>query len=203
MLLTCPFAVNAAKWLIWEYGWRRDSGSMENTETISRLANSRSAPFSMLVATGLGVGLLPLAPGTWGSILAAVGIWFMYLLPDPLALELNLVLLLMFFPLSWYTAGKAATVNSDKDPSYVVIDEIYGMLVCAAIAPMSGAVSPMNLIYVIAGFALFRLFDIAKPFPVRNLEKLPGGLGIVADDIMAGVYAGVCLLAFQYIYNAF
>jgi phosphatidylglycerophosphatase A len=169
---------------------------MENTETISRITNSRSAPFSMLVATGLGVGLLPLAPGTWGSILAAVGIWFLYLLPDPLAFHLNLVLLLLFFPLSWYTAGKAAVVNSVKDPSFVVIDEVYGMLVCAAIAPM-------NFYYLIAGFALFRLFDITKPVPVRNFEKLPGGLGIVADDIMAGVYAGLCLLAFHYIYNAF
>lgn len=169
---------------------------MENTETISRITNRRSAPFSMMVATGLGVGLLPLAPGTWGSILAAVGIWFLYSLPDPLAFQLNLVLLLMFFPLSWYTAGKAAAVNSDKDPSYVVIDEIYGMLVCTAIAPV-------NLSYLIAGFALFRLFDITKPVPVRNLEKLPGGLGIVADDIMAGIYAGLSLLAFHYIYNAF
>lgn len=169
---------------------------MENTDTISRAVSSRSAPFTMLAATGLGVGFIPLAPGTWGSILAAIGIWFMYLLPDPLALELNLVLLLLFFPLSWYTAGKAASLNADKDPSYVVIDEIYGMLVCSAIAPM-------NLYYVIAGFALFRLFDISKPFPVRNLEKLPGGLGIVADDIMAGIYAGAILLIFHYIYNAF
>lgn len=169
---------------------------MEKTETITRITNRRSAPFSILVATGLGVGLLPLAPGTWGSILAAVGIWFLYSLPDPLAFQLNLVLLLMFFPLSWYTAGKAAAVNADKDPSYVVIDEIYGMLVCTAIAPM-------NLYYLIAGFALFRLFDITKPVPVRNLEKLPGGLGIVADDIMAGIYAGLSLLAFHYIYNAF
>jgi phosphatidylglycerophosphatase A len=150
----------------------------------------------MFVATGMGVGLLPLAPGTWGSILAAVGIWFLYLLPDPLAFQMNLVLLLMFFPLSWYTAGKASVVHSEKDPSYVVIDEIYGMLVCAAI-------SPINLYYLIGGFALFRLFDITKPFPVRNFEKLPGGLGIVADDIMAGIYAGLILLAFHFIYNAF
>jgi len=173
---------------------------MENTETISRAVSNRSAPFTMLAATGLGVGFIPLAPGTWGSILAAVGIWFIYLLPDLLALELNLALLVLFFPLSWYTAGKAATINADKDPSYVVIDEIYGMLVCSAVCSV---VTPMNLLYVIAGFAFFRLFDISKPFPVRNLEKLPGGLGIVADDIMAGVYAGLCLLIFHYIYNAF
>jgi len=153
---------------------------MENTQTISRsrIANNRSAPFSMAVATGFGVGLLPLAPGTWGSLLAAVGLWLVYLIPDPFAFQLNLVLLLMFFPLSWYTAGKAAMVKSDKDPSYVVIDEIYGMLVCIAIAPA-------GLYYLIVGFALFRFFDISKPFPVRNLERLPGGLGIVADDIMA------------------
>ncbi len=150
----------------------------------------------MLVATGLGVGLLPLAPGTWGSILATAGIWLLYLLPHPLSLQLNLVLLLMFFPLSWYTAGKAAVVNSDKDPSYVVIDEIYGMLVCAAIAPA-------GTYYLIAGFLFFRLFDITKPVPVRNFEKLPGGLGIVADDIMAGIYAGLSLQLFHFIYHAF
>jgi len=144
----------------------------------------------------MGIGFLPLAPGTWGSVLAAVGIWLLYLIPDPFSLELNLALLLMFFPLSWYTAGKAAQVRADKDPSYVVIDEIYGMLVCSAIAPM-------NLYYLIAGFALFRLFDISKPFPVRNLERLPGGLGIVADDIMAGIYAGLILRLFHHIYNAF
>lgn len=168
---------------------------MENTETISRIANSRSAPISIFVASGMGIGFLPLAPGTWGSILAAVGIWLLYLIPEPLSFELNLVLLLMFFPLSWYTAGKAALVRADKDPSYVVIDEIYGMLVCAAIAPM-------NIYYLIAGFALFRLFDITKPVPVRNLEKLPGGLGIIADDIMAGIYAGLGLQLFHYLYHA-
>lgn len=150
----------------------------------------------MAVATGLGVGLLPLAPGTWGSILATAGLWLLYLLPHPLSFQLNLVLLLMFFPLSWYTAGKAAMIRSDKDPSYVVIDEIYGMLVCVALAPA-------GCYYLIAGFALFRLFDITKPFPVRNLENLPGGLGIVGDDIMAGIYAGLILQGFQFIHNAF
>lgn len=168
---------------------------MENTQTIARIAD-RSAPFSMVVATGLGVGLLPVAPGTWGSMLATFFIWLLYLLENPLAFYLNIFLVLIFFPLSWYTAGKAAEVNREKDPSFVVIDEIYGMLVCAVIAPV-------GLYYLLGGFALFRLFDISKPVPVRNLEKLPGGLGIIADDIMAGVYAGLSLQLFSFIYHAF
>jgi phosphatidylglycerophosphatase A len=97
----------------------------------------------------------------------------------------------MFLPAVW-AAGETARVKQLKDPQIVVVDEVVGQWIT-----MAGA-SALNWKSYIAALALFRLFDIWKPWPVRQLEALPGGLGINADDVMAGVYGAAVLLVLGY-----
>jgi phosphatidylglycerophosphatase A len=141
-----------------------------------------------LLATWFGCGYSPVAPGTAGS-LAALGIgialhqyagfvWWHFLVLAAIA----------FYPAVW-AAGVTAHARGIKDPGFVVIDEVLGQWIALA-----GA-QPFNWKSCLAAFALFRLFDIWKPPPVRQLEALPGGLGINADDVMAGIYAALVLFA--------
>lgn len=126
---------------------------------------------------------MPGAPGTAGT-LAAVGV--VYLLSLAGGTILYSVLTLGLIIISFATAGRCAAIFGREDPPEVVIDEVCGFLVCMLfITP-----NPLNLAI---GFFLFRFFDIAKPFPIRRVEKLPGGYGIVMDDVLAGVYANLCL----------
>jgi phosphatidylglycerophosphatase A len=139
-----------------------------------------------MLATWFGCGYSPVAPGTVGSAAAlAIGIalcrWAYFPQWGFLALSA-----LMFFPAVW-AAGLTAEAKGLKDPGCVVIDEVLGQWIALA-----GAHS-YNWKTYLAAFVLFRLFDIWKPAPVRQLEKLPGGLGINADDVMAGVYAALVL----------
>jgi phosphatidylglycerophosphatase A len=83
-----------------------------------------------------------------------------------------------------WSSQRAAALAAGKDPSWVVVDEVVGQWVTLALAP------PASLPSLAVSFLLFRIFDIVKPFPARSLERLPGGVGIVADDLMAGLYAG-------------
>ena len=139
----------------------------------------------VLVATGLGVGYAPLVPGTFGSmlgvalyaLLAASGGW-------PLALS-GLVAVTV---LGFWSADAAERQLGRRDPGQIVIDEVSGQMVSLIFLPL-------NFGLLVAGFFLFRLFDILKPFPVRRLEALPGGSGIMADDLMAGLYANLVLQA--------
>lgn len=127
------------------------------------------------------VGRIKRAPGTWGSLCAVP---FLLLAKDqPFLL---FVFFVMFCLLGIWSSGKAAVILESKDPSIVVIDEVCGMLTCFFWVPING--------YSLAiGFGLFRLFDVLKPPPIRRLEKLPGGTGIVLDDIGAGIYANLIL----------
>ncbi len=131
-----------------------------------------------LVATGAGVGHLPFAPGTAGSLLGAVLCFPLLTLPWPVYLGATILLAV----LAVWVAGRAASEAGEPDPAHVVIDEIVGMWVAAI------ALSP-SLYDVAAVFLLFRLMDVVKPAPIPRLERLPGGLGIVADDVAAGLLA--------------
>lgn len=138
------------------------------------------------LATWFGCGLSPFAPGTVGSAAAlAIGIalqhYFGFSQWGFAALAAALAL-----PATW-AAGAVATAGKSKDPSIVVVDEVLGQWLALA-----GA-SIYNWKTYLAAFALFRLFDIWKPSPVRQLESLPGGIGINADDAMAGLYAALVL----------
>jgi phosphatidylglycerophosphatase A len=139
-----------------------------------------------LIATWFGCGLSPWAPGTAGSAAAI-------LIAIPLATyagfkgwDFTLLALLLFAPAVW-AAGVTATAVGAKDPQCVVVDEVIGQWISL------GGVRTLNWRSYLLAFTLFRLFDIWKPPPVRQLESLPGGLGINADDAMAGIYAAVLL----------
>jgi phosphatidylglycerophosphatase A len=131
------------------------------------------------IAFGFGSGLAPKAPGTFGTLVAIP----IYLLLEPLSL-INFVIVLTLLSLfSFYIAGKSAQLLGVHDHGGIVIDEICGYLVTMALAPAGWQ-------WVICGFILFRIFDILKPWPINLLDKkVSGGIGIVVDDLMAGIYA--------------
>lgn len=137
----------------------------------------------MAIATGLYTGYTPKAPGTAGTLVALPIHFLIIMLTGPgyfLALAAILILAII-------TAGMAEKIIDRQDPGVVVIDEIIGMLIGLIGAPTSVA-------YLAAAFFLFRVFDIAKPFPVRWLDRnLHGGTGIVLDDVMAGIYTLICM----------
>ena len=140
-----------------------------------------------LWATWFGCGLAPIAPGTFGSAgaLVAVPLWLaMGWAPWTLA-----VLALALTPVSIWSATVTAKSAGRKDPGLVVVDEVLGQWITLA-----GAAT-LDLKTVVAGFFLFRLLDIVKPWPARQFESLPDGTGIVADDLMAGVYGAALLWA--------
>ena len=135
------------------------------------------------IATGCYVGRLPKAPGTWGSIGAFVP-WFFI---RGLSLPLYLATIAILFIIGFFAAGSAEKLMDQPDPGCIVIDEIVGMLVALTLVPDHPAA------WLLA-FILFRIFDIWKPFPVSWFDRhIHGGLGIMMDDVMAGVYALICL----------
>jgi phosphatidylglycerophosphatase A len=137
----------------------------------------------LFFATGCWVGKLPRAPGTFGSLW---GLVLCYLIA-PLGLAGAIIVSLFFIAFSIWMAHEAETILAQKDPGSIVIDEICGILVT-----FLGI--PFHLTTAMAGFAIFRLLDIMKPFPICYVDKkLGGGVGIVADDVLAGLVANVVL----------
>jgi phosphatidylglycerophosphatase A len=145
-----------------------------------------------MLATGLatcfGCGYSPKAPGTAGS---AAGIAIAWLLISVAGFSplLLIPLTLVLTPIGIWAAGATERDVGREDPGIVVIDEVLGQWLTAA-----AIVHPTWQSYVLA-FALFRIFDITKPWPIRKLESLHGGLGIIADDLLAGVYGAVLMVA--------
>jgi phosphatidylglycerophosphatase A len=144
------------------------------------------------VATFFGAGLGKPGPGTWGSV-AAVLIWTgtaLLLHPSPQwLLGLTLAGIVLSVALGVPAATIAARESGRKDPGFVVIDEVAGQWIT-----LLGAVFHPDWQHIVIALLLFRVFDIFKPFPVRQLEKLPEGWGIVFDDVAAGLYAWAALL---------
>jgi phosphatidylglycerophosphatase A len=139
---------------------------------------------SLVLATGFGVGYIPVMPGTFGSLLGLPLAWFLGTLTWPAGYTAALegAIILAGIPI----CGRAARHLGRPDPGSVVYDEI-------AALPLVFLLHPLSLTTAIGGFLWFRVFDIAKPWPVRKLERLHGGLGIVADDVMAAAYAATAL----------
>jgi phosphatidylglycerophosphatase A len=134
------------------------------------------------LATGFGSGLAPFAPGTAGTLVGAL----ICLLCLPMPWILRLLFVFALLAVSLYVSQKAEEIYQKKDDQRIVIDEIIGLQI--TMLPVA-----INVLSLCAGFVLFRIFDIFKPFPVRNMQGLPGGWGIVADDVAAGIYAGAVL----------
>jgi phosphatidylglycerophosphatase A len=135
------------------------------------------------LATGLYSGKIPFAPGTWGSAFALIPWYFC----RGLSLANYLIVMAVLFVVGFLTAGSAEKILDRPDPGAIVIDEIMGMFVTLTLAPN-------HPVAWLLGFILFRIFDVLKPFPVSWLDThLHGGIGIMMDDVMAGIYALVCL----------
>jgi len=167
--------------------------------------------FSLAITT-VGVGYIPGAPGTWGSavgvLIYAVIVWFetsaptsgigvgfssliftvFHLFSNSFHFVLNALLLPAYCLLGIWASGRSIPLLGNEDPSEAVVDEVLGQLVTFCFVPLG-----IGWPFIVAGFLLFRLFDIWKPYPIDQLQDLHGGLGICADDLVAGVYAGICL----------
>ncbi|MFL6229620.1 MAG: phosphatidylglycerophosphatase A [Pyrinomonadaceae bacterium] len=163
------------------------------------------ADYVALAVATCGVGLLPVAPGTWGSLVGvglylsarAVGVEFFAgasgasrsgAQVEALQTATVLVLLILVTLAGVWAATRAEKLLGRKDPGAVVVDEVAGQLITFAFVPFTSGAW-----VVVAGFVLFRAFDIWKPYPVRRLEALESGLGIMADDVLAGFYAATVL----------
>ncbi|MFN2531537.1 MAG: phosphatidylglycerophosphatase A [Pyrinomonadaceae bacterium] len=155
------------------------------------------------------VGYLPLAPGTWGSLVGVAGFVALRsvsldllnrvgtarpvnsLYPQLVFVALELLVILVVTLGGIWAATQTERLLRVKDPGKVVIDEVAGQLI--ALLPLSAAVGWPWRVWVIVSFVLFRFFDIVKPYPARRLERLRGGLGIMLDDVVAGAYSAVVL----------
>jgi phosphatidylglycerophosphatase A len=150
---------------------------------VAGASRPRAPLWATVVATFFGVGHLHPGPGTWGSA-GAVLLWasLANFIPlnaqTPTIIALAILITLIGIP----AATQVARAAGRKDPQFVVIDEVAGQLIALIAAPLKWK-------SFLAGFILFRAFDIIKPPPVRQLEKLPEGIGIVVDDVAAGLYA--------------
>jgi len=160
---------------------------MSKNPTEAAATSSTAPAWATLVATFFGAGRLRPGPGTWGS-LAAVLLWWALASQLPAAARVPVILVLIVVVTA--IGIPAATLDArgcrTKDPSHIVIDEVAGQLVTLIACPIHW--KPL-----LAGFILFRAFDIVKPPPIRSLEKLPEGTGIVVDDLGAGVYGLIVL----------
>ncbi len=141
-----------------------------------------------LLATWFHCGYAPKGPGTAGSLAAILIAWLLHEFAGVGSLGFAILALALTGPAIW-AADVTARETGLKDPQIVVVDEVVGQWIAVA-----GA-SQLNWKSWIAAFVLFRAFDIWKPPPVRQLERLPGGTGIVLDDVMAGVYAALVMSA--------
>jgi phosphatidylglycerophosphatase A len=182
------------------------SAAVENEELAKEQVKDKSFLdyFSLAIST-FGVGYIPIAPGTFGS---AVGVliylaaaWIeaiagIYFLENNWRGEqitawihaVNLIAFLLFCLLGIWASSRAVKLFRTKDPQKVVVDEVIGQLIVFLFIPFA-----TSWHFVLAGFLLFRLFDIWKPYPIDSLQNLPAGIGVCADDILAGVYGGACL----------
>jgi phosphatidylglycerophosphatase A len=138
--------------------------------------------FVQLIATFFYLGYSPIAPGTAGTLGALLPFYLLSHFSHPI----YFLFMLGFIILAIWVSAEACISFGENDPNQVVADEVCGYLVTMFLVPAGIAT-------VVLGFFLFRFFDIVKPFPIRRLERLPGGFGIVADDVAAGIYANVLL----------
>jgi phosphatidylglycerophosphatase A len=173
----------------------------------------RKPSVSLAIATGFGLGYLPKAPGTWGSFAGVFLGWgAMALSPLQFAPRIGAtgelsnppaiwwsnfawsecLLILVVSAIGVWAAGQTARYLQNHDPQIVVIDEVAGQLI-AYLGLATPRTFALGWKYLLLGFILFRVFDIWKPFPARQAESLPGGLGIMADDWIAGIYAALGL----------
>jgi phosphatidylglycerophosphatase A len=170
-----------------------------------RAAGGASERLALLLATAGGLGYSPVAPGTAGSLAAVALFAAAQTVLDPaLFLFAYSGGAVALAAIAFWSAARAMPRWQSKDPQAIVIDEVagqwlaYGGWALGAAAGLAGAAGAARWKSLLAGFILFRLFDVLKPFPVRAAERVPGAAGIVLDDVVAGLYAALALLALQW-----
>lgn len=183
--------------------------TVPSTASVPHAKSARSATdyFALAIAT-CGVGYLPLAPGTWGSLVGIVVFAatravltkiFFAAAPTRFTLldvyyavcAFEFVVLAGITFLGTWAASRTEKLSGKKDPGKVVVDEVAGQFIALMPGPYLLGIAWWA---ALLAFVLFRFFDIVKPYPARKLESLPAGLGIMADDLVAGVYAAVVLM---------
>jgi len=174
-------------------------------QKIARVGIRGPLDYLALAIATYGVGFLPLAPGTWGS-LAAVGLYlllrslFLNLGPLTFSLIQLITIVIVTFTGIW-AASQVERIAGRKDPGKVVVDEVAGQLI--SVFPIVFLDSSYSWKWmVMVSFILFRVFDIVKPYPARRMERLPGGWGIMCDDLVAGAYGLVLILGAVVVLNA-
>jgi phosphatidylglycerophosphatase A len=147
---------------------------------------------AMFVATAGGLGYAPVAPGTFGSLVGIPLVPLLASVDDRVGRFAYGVLVVLLLAAAVWAAGRADEMLPGHDHGRIVIDEVAGMIVGSLFVPATWAAAVLL-------FALFRLFDVVKPYPANRIDRdLPGGLGVVADDLVAGIYAGVaCRLVLE------
>ena len=176
------------------------------TDHVGRPQRDREpSDYLALAIATFGVGYAPVAPGTWGS---AVGV-VIYLALRYLALDLGhvtflileLALITLITLSGIWAASQVERITGRKDPGKVVVDEVAGQLI--SLLPITLLPSTWQwTVWVIVSFTLFRFFDIVKPYPARQMERLHGGMGIMCDDLVAGIYAAAVVLVVVGLYSA-
>jgi phosphatidylglycerophosphatase A len=150
---------------------------------------------AIAVATGAGAGFMPKAPGTAGAIEGVL----VYLLMDRLNLGAYFPHAIIFLLIIGTWSAYRVELFWGGDSQRIVVDEIVGQMITFGLA---AGRYPLSAVYVVIGFVLFRLFDITKPFPLRRLENLKWGVGVMADDVGAGIYALVGLTLIRHFFSA-
>lgn len=150
-----------------------------------------------LAISTCGVGLIPFAPGTFGAVVGLVIFYGVFIAckASPQYFQAALILVSLFISaLGIWASNRGEKIFGEKDAQRIVIDEVAGQLISfVLIAPLLVAELSQPTIVMFVGFLLFRAFDIFKPYPIKQLQDLPTGLGVMFDDIVAGIYAAVVL----------
>lgn len=144
-------------------------------------SDTQVTPLIRMIATGCRSGELPVAPGTWGSLAAVPAAGVLVILGGSWLLAIAIIAL---FVAGVWASGRYAKALGKHDPGVIVVDEVVGQWL--AILPVA-----LDWRYYLVAFVLFRFTDITKPWPARAAERRPGGMGIMLDDVIAGIYAGV------------
>ena len=153
----------------------------------------RAKLFHIIIASGFGSGFSPFAPGTAGALVAVI-IWtvLFYVIPFNILLVVTSLLIVLFTAAGIWSADKLES-EWGKDPSKVVVDEMVGVWIALLAVPVG------NVWYILFAFLLFRFFDIFKPLGIRKMEQLEGGIGVMAADILAGIYSFLLLMGVRWL----
>jgi len=139
--------------------------------------------FIIILSSCFGIGYIPFASGTFASLFAILPYLLLAQFNDVKLLPIYLLIVFIFVLIAIWASNEAEKIFNEKDSHKIVIDEVAGFFLSMVLLP------PFNILYIITAFFLFRIYDVWKPYPIRSSQELTGGLGVVADDLIAGFYA--------------